>query len=215
MIKVPVYNLSGEPKGEETLEYAYLQTPVNRDILYYYVAAFRANQRLGTASSKTRGKVSGGGRKPWRQKGTGRARVGSIRNPIWRHGGIVFGPQPRHYYIRLPRKERKAAVRESLKDKLLDNRVSLFQVDEALTGKTSSFAKFLKKVGLEKKKVVLVLSRESNNFQELVKAVRNLPEFRLCALDNLNAYDLLWSEHLLVQKEVLPAIEKLLGEENV
>ena len=132
MVKINVYDMDGNViEGEEKIiSDEIFKEPVNKDILYYYTVGYLANQRLGTHSTKTRGEVSGGGRKPWRQKGTGRARVGSIRNPIWRHGGVAFGPKPRDYYIKLPQKMKRKALIESIKDKIMEERVMLLKVKE-------------------------------------------------------------------------------------
>mgnify|MGYP000680993238 CR=1 FL=1 len=119
MTKIPVYNIDGEIIGEEVVEIK--DKKINKDVLYYYVNAYLTNQRQGTSSTKTRGEVSGGGRKPWRQKGTGRARVGSIRNPIWRGGGVVFGPKPKKYRVKLPKKMKRKALCEAIKDKLIED----------------------------------------------------------------------------------------------
>ncbi len=214
MIKVPVYSLDGEPVGEEVFEQDYLNTPVNQELIYYLVVAYRSNQRQGTVGTKTRGMVSGGGRKPWRQKGTGRARVGSIRNPIWRHGGVVFGPKMRDYCIRLPKKEKKMALREALKDKILENRIGILQVETLPEAKTAVVSRFLKKLKFDGQRVGLVLSSDSKLRNGLLQAARNLAKLECYPAEKINAYDVLYSDILIIQKEALPVIRGYLGEKN-
>ncbi|HHY92606.1 MAG TPA: 50S ribosomal protein L4, partial [Firmicutes bacterium] len=118
MPRVPVYNLKGETVGEIELSDSVFAVPMNSGLIHQAVVRHLANQRLGTADTKTRAEVSGGGRKPWRQKGTGRARQGSTRSPLWRHGGVVFGPHPRSYAQDMPRKMRRLALKVALSEKL-------------------------------------------------------------------------------------------------
>lgn len=213
-MKIPVYDLEGKVVAEETLEAEILKEPLNQDVVHYYVVSYLANQRRGTASAKTRSEVSGSGRKPWRQKGTGRARAGSIRSPLWRHGGVVFGPRPRNYYVALPGKVKVKALQEALKAKLQENKVGLLQLSDQGLPKTRIFAGLLKKSGLIEEKVLLVLSKETPYRQKVIQSVRNLPQCQYDYADQLNAYEVVQNDHLLIQRDSFPQILKLLGATN-
>lgn len=210
-MKIPIYDLTAQVVGEETLADEILKAPLNQDVLYYYVRAYLANQRRGTASTKTRAEVSGSGRKPWRQKGTGRARAGSIRSPLWRHGGIVFGPQPRSYYVRLPDKVKIKALQEALKSKFQDNKVKLLQVSDEGLPKTKIFANFLDNSGWDKGKILFILEKATTYRQKIVQSVRNLPRCQYDYADQLNAYEIINCDSLLIQKDSFPQIRKLMG----
>jgi len=215
-MNIPVYSLEGKKIGEETLADELLKAPVRGDILHEYVTAHLANKRYGTASTKTRAEVSGSGRKPWRQKGTGRARVGEVRNPIWRKGGVVFGPHPRSYEVRLPRKVKQMALCEALKDKFMHEKVILLeQPQAAATPKTKPFVNFLKAVGYAGEGVLLVTGKASENRAVIVKSVRNIETLRLGYADHLNPYEILRSSALVLLKETYADIVRLLGDRNV
>ena len=214
MKKIPVYGLDGQIVGHETLNEELLAAPLNKDILYYYATAFRANQRQGNASAKTRAEVSGSGRKPWRQKGTGRARVGETRNPLWRHGGVTFGPKPRDYRVSLPAKVKKGALREALKDKLSGDRVILLQVENVETPQTKIFAGFLKKAGLQAEKTLFILSRNVPFRINAVKSIRNLGLAGYNYEEQINAYEIMKSDRLIVFKDSFGLIKKSLGEDH-
>jgi large subunit ribosomal protein L4 len=200
MVKIGVYDIEGNLIGEKEISENIIKEPVNKDVLYYYTVGYLSNQRLGTHSTKTRGEVSGGGKKPWRQKGTGRARVGSIRNPIWRHGGIAFGPKPRDYYIRLPKKVRRKALVESIRDKVMENRVIFLRIDNIEKPKTKIFSNFLKKIGYEKEKVLFVFKNAEKKANKIL-SVRNLSLAKYDYIDRINAYEILNSDRLILEED--------------
>lgn len=201
MAKINIYDLEGNIVGEKEISDDILKGPINKDVLYYYTVSYLANQRLGTHSTKTRGEVSGGGRKPWRQKGTGRARVGSIRNPIWRHGGIAFGPKPRDYYIRLPKKVRRKALIESLRDKLIENKIAFLKLKNIEIPKTKIFDNFLKKVGFKNEKILFIF-KNSDDRKNFILSVRNLPLVKYDYINRINAYEILESDRLIFEEEL-------------
>lgn len=215
MKKINVYDIEGRVIGEENLSEELLKGPVNKDLLYYYVNAHRANCRQGTSSTKTRAEVSGSGKKPWRQKGTGRARVGSIRTPLWRHGGIVFGPKPRDYSQNLPKKIKKNALKEVIKDKLLEDRFILFQISMMDKPATKIFSGFLKKLGFTGEKILFILSNDRENNRNLIKSLRNITFVTYDFSNQLNAYSILSADRVIAENVVFSSIKKHLGEENV
>ncbi len=209
MAKIDIYDIEGNLIGVKEIADDLLKGPINKDVLYYYTVSYLANQRLGTHSTKTRGEVSGGGKKPWRQKGTGRARVGSIRNPIWRHGGIVFGPKPRDYYIKLPKKVKRKALIESIKDKLMENRIIFLKIGDMSTPKTKVFNNFLKKLGFAGEKVLFVF-KNSDDRKNLILSVRNIPCVKYDYIDKINAYEILDSDRLIFEEEVFENLKSCL-----
>jgi large subunit ribosomal protein L4 len=167
---------------------------------------YRANQRAGTASTKTRAKVSGGGKKPWRQKHTGRARAGSIRSPLWRHGGVVFGPHPRDHGYQLPKAIRRKALLESLKGKLQDQELVVLNQLQASQPKTKPFAGLAKVCGVTQRSVIVL-----DAFNEpLVKSLRNLSAFELRRADDLNAFDVLNAQKVVLPKTAFQRLEQRL-----
>lgn len=169
-------------------------------ILHEYVVAYLANQRQGTHSTKTRAEVRGGGRKPWVQKHTGRARQGSIRSPLWRKGGIVFGPKPRDYYIQIPKKKKRLAKYLALAEKIKTNNLVVVENFELKTHKTKDVKDILDKLGLDSKKVLIV----DKEFNENVKlATRNLDRVEISRVSDLNAYTLLNNDKIIITKEAL------------
>lgn len=212
MKKVPVYNIDGEVMGEEILEVK--DESINKDVIYYYVNAYLTNQRKGTASARTRGEVSGGGRKPWRQKGTGRARTGSIRNPIWRGGGIIFGPKPKEYRVRLPKKMKRKALIETIKDKVIEDRVLLVDTGNFEEVKTKKIFNFLKKVGIDKERVLFLLNKENTNRENIVKSIRNISLVDYDYSDQMNAYDVLRADRILIEKDIFGKVKEILESEN-
>jgi len=165
----------------------------------------QASMRQGTAATKTRGLVSGGGRKPWRQKGTGRARHGSIRSPIWRGGGTTFGPQPRDYGYAIPKKKYRAALRGVLTAKQQDGEVTILDQLQLKEPKTKPFVKILKGLGLSKK--TLIVTDEIPKVLEL--SVRNVPWVSLISVQRLNVYDLLSHAHVLITQRALAEIDEV------
>jgi large subunit ribosomal protein L4 len=169
-------------------------------LLHELVVAYHANQRQGTHSTKTRAEVRGGGRKPWRQKHTGRARSGSIRSPLWRKGGIVFGPKPRDYYISIPKQKKVVGKYVSLVDKIKNNNLIVVNNLDLQSYKTKDFIKILKNLNLDSQKVLVVDKQISNN---LKLSSRNLQRIFLCRVLDLNAYDILNCNKIVITKEAL------------
>ena len=175
-------------------------------VLAQAVQAYRANLRAGTASTKRRGEVSGGGKKPWKQKHTGRARAGSIRSPLWRGGGSVFGPKPRDFGVALPKAIRRKALLESLKGKLHDQELVVIDRLAATEPKTKPFAGLAETFGVAKKSIIVL-----EEFQEaLVKSLRNLAGFELRRADDLNALDVLNASKVLLTKGAFQRVEQRL-----
>jgi large subunit ribosomal protein L4 len=199
MLEVHHYTASAQKKGSYALPEDYDGT-VNMAVLYQAVRAFRNNQRQGTASTKTRAEVAGGGRKPWRQKGTGRARAGTNRSPIWKGGGVVFGPRPRSYHTNLPRKVRQLARRSALNARANEGAIHVIEALEFEAPKTRQMVELLGKLELAQAKV-LILTKESR--PEVLLSCRNLQNIRVMRYADASAYDILWSSALLVEEEAI------------
>lgn len=203
MPTVNVYNLAGEVVGDLELSDQVFQVPVNVGLLHQAVTVFLANQRAGRASTKTRSQVRGGGRKPWRQKGTGRARAGTTRAPHWRHGGVVFGPHPRDYSLAFPRKMRRAAIRQALSAKLADQELMVVDSLNLSDAKTKALVQTLDRLSLGRNVLFITQKPEDN----LKLAVRNLKDVRATTADSLNAYSLLKYHRLVLDRAAVEAVE--------
>ncbi len=195
-MQVKIFSLQGSEVGQVTLDDAVWGGVVNTALLSQALAMYRTNERLTIASTKTRGDVSGGGKKPWKQKHTGRARAGSTRSPLWRHGGSAFGPHPRNAHYRLPQTIRRKALLESLKGKLRDQELVVVDRLAAEQPKTKPFAALAKTFAIVKR-ALIVLETSS---EPLIKSLRNLPAFTLCQAANLNAADVLNAHKVFVTK---------------
>ncbi|MFZ5826163.1 MAG: 50S ribosomal protein L4 [Bacillota bacterium] len=207
MPKVAVYNKDGATVGEITLSDAVFGAEVNPGLLHEVVQMYLANQRQGTSDTKTRAEVRGGGRKPWRQKGTGRARQGSIRSPQWRKGGIVFGPHPRDFGWTMPKKARRAALRQALSSKVANGELIVVESFDLEAPKTKEVVALLKALGAEGK-AYLVTEMENVN---VYKSARNIPGVRANAARNLNVYEVLNSGRLVLTKDAVAKVEEVLG----
>ncbi len=205
---VPVRNLKGEIVGEIALSDRVFARPLNQAVVWEAVRWFLAKQRAGTASTKTRGEVSGSGRKLWRQKGTGRARVGSIRTPLWRHGGTVHGPKPRDYSYELPKKVRRAALAVVLSERLREGNLLVFDELSLPSHKTKELVRVLTALGLAEKKTLLVDSLENRN---LALASRNLPRVKLTSGYGMNVYDALYYEMIAFSQAAIREVEAILS----
>ena len=205
-MNLKVFDLSGREVGQLTLTPELWDGKVNLRLLSQAVAMYRTNLRAGTASTKTRGEVSGGGKKPWKQKHTGRARAGSIRSPLWRHGGSTFGPHPRDMRYRLPEAIRRKALIESLKGKLRDEELVVVDQLSAEAPKTKPFVGLAKAFQVAHKSII-VLNEPS---PALVKSLRNLASFELRSAANLNALDVLNAHKVLVTKTGFERLEQRL-----
>lgn len=193
------YTAAAERKGSYALP-ADFDGRVNQAAIHQAVRAFRNNQRQGTASTKTRSEVSGGSRKPWRQKGTGRARQGTTRSPLWVGGGVVFGPRPRSYRTKVPRKVRQLARRSALNARANEGAIHVIEALEFEAPKTRKMVALLNKLGLTGKKV-LILTKEPR--PEVYLSCRNLPKTRVMCYSDAPAYDVLWSDFLLVEEDAI------------
>lgn len=205
MPKVALYDMNGAQVGEVELNDSVFGIKPNEAVLHDFVKMQLANKRVGTSSTKTRGEIRGGGKKPWRQKGTGRARVGSSRNPVWRGGGIVFGPRPRDYGYTLPRKIRRLAMRSALSSKVQDNQIII--VDELKFGepRTKLMVKTLELLKAGRK--VLLVTADGN--ANVVKSARNIPGVKPVRVDYINVYDLLKYETLLITQDAVARVEEV------
>jgi len=199
MTTLPIYNTEGKEIDTLKLDATVFDGTVNNDALHQAVTAYRACQRKGLASTKTMGEVAGGGRKPWRQKGTGRARVGSIRSPLWRHGGVIFGPHPRDFSYTLPIKIKNLALKSSLNAKV--NEKSLIVVDDLKieNPKTKEAIKILYNLNL-KQKTLLLLNKLDKNTK---LAVRNIDFITFNRAQDTQAYEVLAAHKLLITKDGL------------
>ncbi|MBI5826610.1 MAG: 50S ribosomal protein L4 [Deltaproteobacteria bacterium] len=199
-----VLNKDGVKVSEIDLNDAIYGAEVKEHLFYEVVKMQMANRRAGTASTKTKGEVSGGGAKPWKQKGTGRARSGSIRSPLWRHGGTVFGPHPRDYSYKVPKKVVKAALKSALSLKLKDGRLKVIDSFELAEPKTRLAVEILKKSSLDN--ALIVISGENRN---LTLAVRNLKDFKVLNAAGINVYDLLNYDNILITRGALEKVEAM------
>ena len=206
---VKIFNVQGNPVGQLTLDPKLWDGRVNLRLLAQAVAMYRTNRRAGTASTKTRGHVSGGGKKPWKQKHTGRARAGSNRSPLWRHGGITFGPHPRDFSYRLPQAIRRRALFESLKGKLKDAELIVVDGLAADAPKTKPFAALAKAFQVSRKSIIIL----EGSTPALVKSLRNLALFELRNAANLNAFDVLNAHKVLVMKTAFERLENRVKED--
>jgi len=183
--------------GEEVKSYLLHSAVVNQ----------LANRRAGTAATKTKGLVSGGGIKPFKQKGTGRARAGSTRSPLWRHGGTVFGPQPRDYSYSMPKKEKRAALAAALSSKVGENRMVLLDKLELAEPKTSKMSELLKTLGVAESALVLINAENKN----VALASRNMPNIKVLRMENINVYDLLKYRYLITTQDALTTMQEVYG----
>lgn len=207
MPKVSVYNLEGQTVGEIELSDVVFGAPVNETLLHQAVVTYLANQRQGTASTKTRAEVRGGGRKPWRQKGTGRARQGSIRAPQWVGGGTVFGPKPREYRLAMPKKARRAALRSALSAKVREGNLIVLESLTLPEPKTKLMAGVLGRLAAERKPLILLAERDRN----VELSTRNLPGAATMQATDLNVYQVLSHEKLVLTKDAVAKLEEALG----
>lgn len=197
-----VYDLKGEAAGNIQLDQKIFDGTVNMELLYEVEKMYQANRRKGAASTKTRSEVSGGGAKPWRQKGTGRARFGSSRNPIWRHGGVAFGPKPRDFSYSIPKKALRKALLSSLNLRLTENMIKPVVKIEVKEAKTKEFKTIMNKLKIEGKVLVVVDVMDEG----VKRSSRNIREVSLKEGRNINAEDVMLNDYLVIEKE---ALEKL------
>jgi large subunit ribosomal protein L4 len=207
MAEIEVKNLANEVIGKLELSDAVFKAELNQPLIWEAVKHYNDSLRSGTASTKVRGEVSGSGKKLWRQKGTGRARVGSIRSPLWRHGGTVHGPKPRDYSYRFPRKKLQGAMRSALSAKLSENSLMVVEELSLESNKTKDFKKILSGFGFTGR-VLVVDSGENKN---LSLSSRNLPKVKLVPGTGVNIFDVVNSNVLLFSKDSILQIQEVLG----
>ncbi|AEE97327.1 50S ribosomal protein L4 [Mahella australiensis] len=205
MPKVPVYNIEGQQVGEIELKDEIFGIEVNEAALHQVVQMQLANKRQGTQSAKTRGEVRGGGRKPWRQKGTGRARQGSIRAPQWIKGGVVFAPKPRDYSYTLPKKLRRLAMKSALTSKVRDNELIVLDNISIEQPKTKEMFRILRNLKADRK-VLMVLPEKDEIIQ---KSSRNIPGVKTALVNTLNVYDILNCDKFIILKDAVPKVEEV------
>jgi large subunit ribosomal protein L4 len=209
MASLTVINLQGAPTGSIEVRDDVFAIEPNVNCVRQALLAYEANQRQGTHSTKTRGMVSGGGRKPWRQKGTGRARQGSIRAPQWRGGAIIFGPQPRDYNQKVNKKVKRAALASALSDLARENRIKLVDALSLDEIKTKKFLGILEGIGVANEKRILVVTAQPD--EKLLRSARNLPNVLVIPANNLNIYCLLTCDVLVTTPEAIKQIEEAIA----
>jgi len=205
---VPVCNMQGDEVEELDLSPAVWEAPVNDALMHQVVVAYLANQRAGSASTKGRAEVRGGGRKPWRQKGLGRARHGSIRSPIWRGGGVTFGPKPRDYRKSVNKKARRNALKSALSAVNEESAITFLDAIDLPRPKTRDIVQMLRALGLENRKVLIVMPERDDT---AYRSVRNIPNVSIMRAEDLNTYEVLNAEHLIVVRDAVPVIEGVLA----
>ena len=204
MATVSVFNMDGKEVEKIDLNDAVFGVEVNEHLVHMAVVQQLANNRQGTQKAKTRSEVSGGGRKPWRQKGTGHARQGSTRSPQWTHGGVVFAPTPRDYSFKMNKKEKRAALKSALTSRVSENKlvvVDKLAFDEV---KTKEFAKVLKNLNVEKALVVI-----NDNDEKVIMSARNIPTVKTASTSTINVYEILKYNTVVVTKDAVKTIEEV------
>lgn len=204
MANVSVYNMEGKEIGSIELNDAIFGTEVNEHLLHKAVVSQLANKRQGTQSAKTRAEVSGGGRKPWRQKGTGHARQGSTRSPQWTGGGVVFAPKPRNYSTKMNRKEKAAAICSALTSRVEEKKLYVLDSLDFSEIKTKNMVKVLENFKLEK---ALIVMADMND--KVILSARNLPGVRTAQTNTINVYDILKYDTLVITKDAVAKIEEV------
>ena len=205
MIKLKVRDLQNKDVSEIDLPEEIFDYPLKEHLIYEAVKNFRANQRRGTASTKTRAKVSGGGRKPWRQKGTGRARAGSTRSPLWRSGGTIFGPQPRDYSYHMPRKAKRNALKSVLSDKIRHQKIYVIDEFKMNSNKTKDTLSVLKNFDFDK---LLIVDKKEN--QDLILSTRNIPNIKTIDFKEINVYDSLDYTYIMFSVDAVSQLVEVL-----
>ena len=210
MANVAVYNMEGNEVGSLELSDAIFGAKVNEHLVHMSVVQYLANRRQGTQKAKTRSEVRGGGRKPWRQKGTGHARQGSIRAPQWKGGGVVFAPVPRDYSFKLNKKEKRAALKSVLTTKVNDNKFIVLDELKMDEIKTKKFKAVLDNLKVNKALVIL-----NDNDKNVILSARNLPKVKMAQTNTINVYDILKYDTVVVTKDAVATIEEVYGKYSV
>ena len=207
MANVSVYNIEGKEVGTIDLSDAVFGVEVNEHLLHMAVVNQLANNRQGTQKAKTRSEVSGGGRKPWRQKGTGRARVGTSRSPLWRGGAIIFGPKPREYSYSIPKKKRRLALKSVLSSKVAENEIIVLDTLNFDQPKTKEMVKVLNALHVDAKALVVTADVDEN----VIKSARNIEGITPVAAASINVYDVLAHNKLIITKDAIAKVEEVLA----
>ena len=202
---VAVKDMAGKKVGDIELSNAVFGVEPNKAVMHMAVVNYLANQRQGTQSTLTRSEVSGGGKKPWRQKGTGHARQGSTRSPQWRHGGIALGPKPRDYYFTINKKERQLALKSALSDKVLTESLIVLDALTVEGYKTKTVVECLKALEAGKKTLIVLASNEAN----VVKSAANIPGVKTAQVNTINTYDIINADTLIIVKDAVKTIEEV------
>ena len=208
MANVTLFDQTGKQAGEVVLNDAIFGIEPNQAVVFDVIISQRASLRQGTHAVKNRSAVSGGGRKPWRQKGTGRARQGSIRSPQWRGGGVVFGPTPRSYGYKLPQKVRQLALKSVYSEKVAENKLVAVDALNFDAPKTAEFVKVLEALAIERK-VLVIFENEGNKFAEL--SARNIPNVQVTTANSASVLDIVNNDKILVTQAALSQIEEVLA----
>ncbi|NLC45041.1 MAG: 50S ribosomal protein L4 [Clostridiales bacterium] len=207
MPKVALYNMEGASVGEIELKDEVFGIPVNKDALYQVTKMQLANKRQGTQSTLTRAEVRGGGAKPWRQKGTGRARHGSTRSPIWIKGGVTFAPKPRDYSYTLPKKLRRLALKSALSSKVEENNITVMDSLALPEAKTREMVSLLKNLKVESKALVVIPGKD----ETVERATRNLPNVKLAFVNTINVLDILNYDRFIITQDAARLVEEVYG----
>ena len=205
MPKVDLYNVEGNKVGDIALKDEIFGIEPNQDVVHEVIVNFLANQRQGTQSTKTRSEVRGGGAKPWKQKGTGRARQGSIRAPQWIKGGIALGPKPRSYYYTLNKKVKRLALKSVLSSKVLENELTVLDTFNFNEIKTKNMVKVLDNLKVDKKALIVIPENDVN----VQKSAHNIPGVKVCLVNTINVYDLVKYNKLILTKQAVEKIEEV------
>ena len=205
MPKISVFDMAGKEVSTMELSEAVFGIEPNAVVMHQAVVAYLANQRQGTQSTLTRTEVAGGGRKPWRQKGTGHARQGSIRAPQWTHGGVALGPKPRTYRLALNKKVKRLALKSAFSSKVLDGDMIVVEKIEANEYKTKTMAAMLKALGADRKALVVLPEMD----EKVIKSMANIPGVKTAQVNTLNVYDVLGCDKFIVAKEAVAKIEEV------
>jgi len=207
MPEIDLYNMQGDKRGTLELSDIVFGAPPNEAIMHQALVRQLANRRRGTGSTKTRGEIRGGGKKPWRQKGTGRARHGSIRSPLWKGGGVTFGPRPRDFSKKMPRKMRRLALKCALSIKVTENKMIALEKLAMDVPKTRNFVEMMGLLKLDSSSLFII---NEKSFQ-VEKSASNIPKTKVLTIDSLNMHDLLNYDRLIMTKEAIKRAEEVLS----
>jgi large subunit ribosomal protein L4 len=208
MPKVAMYNMSGAQVGEVELSESVFGIEPHIHVLHEVILSQQASLRQGTHKTKGRSEVAGGGRKPWKQKGTGRARQGSIRSPQWKGGGIVFGPTPRSYSYKLPKKVRRLAIKSALSAKVIDNELIIIDLLSLAKPKTKDFVAILNNLKIDKKALIVSTSIDEN----IALSTRNIPGIKFTNAQGMSVLDIMTYDKVIITKDAVQSVEEVLAQ---